>query len=178
MREEHASNNLSPASPQPALLSASSNALTPPPSAPDVDVGDKVSPDKIIEKQVHRPKPAVIWQLAYERAAFDEGQKSEITKSKAKTEKWNPLKFVEQVKDQTRVRSEECERSGWIDKTNKKIAFAQQAETILTAVVELKGFVSAGLKFDVTGYGAVAWSVINIGLQVRCFLSLRYISRH
>lgn len=122
----------------------------------------------MVEK-IDRPKPPDLWNLAFERAELDERDRDILLQaSKDHSETWSPVKFVEQVKELTRERSRECERSGWVDKASGRTAVAQQAEAVLTAVLELKEFVSAGLKFDVSGYGATAWSVVTFGLQVRC----------
>ncbi|KAI4960287.1 hypothetical protein J4E86_001909 [Alternaria arbusti] len=76
------------------------------------------------------------------------------------------LQFVQEVKDVTRDRFVECEKSGWFAKAGGcKAVIKQRAGTVLMAVLELKDFVSEGLKYDVTGYGATAWSIITFGLR-------------
>ena len=61
----------------------------------------------------------------------------------------------------------DCAKSGWVtDDGTRRVIVAQRAEKVITAVLELKDFVSQGLKFDVTGYGTPAWSVITLGVQV------------
>ena len=83
------------------------------------------------------------------------------------TAPWSPVQFVQEVKDVTRDRFVECEKSGWFAKAGGcKAVIKQRAGTVLMAVLELKDFVSEGLKYDVTGYGATAWSIITFGLRV------------
>jgi len=84
-----------------------------------------------------------------------------------KTAPWSPVQFVQEVKEVTRDRYVECEKSGWFAKAGGcKAVIKQRAGTVLMAVLELKDFVSEGLKYDVTGYGATAWSIITFGLRV------------
>ena len=64
---------------------------------------------------------------------------------------------MQEVKDVTRDRYVECEKRVWFAKTGGyKAVIKQRAETVLIAVFELKDFVSEGLKYDVTRYGATA----------------------
>lgn len=80
---------------------------------------------------------------------------------------WSPLEFVEEVKRQTVDRYADCKRSGWISyKEHSGSIITKNAETIINAVLEVRELMSAGLKFDMTGYAATAWSIITLGLQV------------
>ncbi|KAF1958194.1 hypothetical protein CC80DRAFT_26127 [Byssothecium circinans] len=174
----------SPATTEPALKSsaveAGPSAITVKPSvqlsrsqsysaAPAIEVDDidVTSGAEEEDAKPERLKPPDLWQLAYERSGLEASKIAILRAEDGEKDEERSLKnFVERVKNLTQERRVECERSGWIDHNTKKIAFAQQAQTVLTAVLELRELVSAGLKFDVTGYGAAAWSAVTFGLQL------------
>ncbi|KAI4651901.1 hypothetical protein J4E93_002097 [Alternaria ventricosa] len=111
-----------------------------------------------------------LWLLALERSELNNEQSLVLLSppTGGETEPWSPVQFVQEVKDVTRDRYVEGEKSGWFAKARGcKAVIKQRAGTVLMAVLELKDFVSEGLKYDVTGYGATAWSIITFGLRVR-----------
>lgn len=67
-----------------------------------------------------------------------------------------------------RERCAEYEVRGWhIKQKNKEdIIIRDKARTLLCSILSFKDLVDAGLKFDVSGYGATAWSVVSFGLKV------------
>lgn len=109
-----------------------------------------------------------LWRLAYERAAFSDEQSAVFTKPmEGESNSWSPLRFVEEVKQLTGnqyapYKNKDLEADGMANRS----AINQRARTVLTAVLELRELVGAGLKFDAIGYGATAWSIITFGLQV------------
>lgn len=44
-----------------------------------------------------------------------------------------------------------------------------RAKSILVSALTVKDLIDAGLKFDPTGYGSAAWTVVSFGLTVRSF---------
>jgi hypothetical protein len=89
-----------------------------------------------------------LWLLAYERAGFDEKQKQILlrTSEPDRVDPWSPLDFVEEVKDVTHDQCAECVKSGWIaNDGTRNVAVAQRAEKVITAVLEMKEFVSQEL---------------------------------
>lgn len=100
-----------------------------------------------------------IWLLALERSGLSNEQSLVLLSppTGGETEPWSPVQFVQEVKDVTRDRYVECEKRVWFAKTGGyKAVIKQRAETVLIAVFELTDFVSEGLKYDVTRYGATA----------------------
>jgi hypothetical protein len=67
--------------------------------------------------------------------------------------------------------TEKCaqyEAGGWhIErKGHEDINVRDKAKSLLLSVLTFKDLIDAGLKFDVSGYGALAWSVVSFGLNV------------
>jgi len=116
---------------------------------------------------VEEPK---LWDLAFARAGFDEHETQILLRPVTENCKtWSAQGFVEEVKKLTGKKYAECEQSKWTsEQDGGDPAIVRQAEKVIVAALELKDLVAAGLKFDVTGYGATAWSFITFGLQVQC----------
>jgi hypothetical protein len=117
-------------------------------------------------------RPAVehdLWTMAFLRAEFNQKESELLLKAfDDQKDDWSALGFVKKVTDLTQVQCHLSGKSGW--RCNRsgggRVAVARQAENILSAVLQLKDLVSAGLKFDATGYGATAWSLVTFSLQV------------
>jgi len=109
-----------------------------------------------------------LWDRAYEKAKFTDTETEVLLKAfQGDRKEWTAVSFVEEVKDLTRARCIDCAEDDYsARKSGKRTVIAQRAETIVSAVLQMKDLVSAGLKFDATGYGATAWSVITFSLQV------------
>lgn len=109
-----------------------------------------------------------LWELAYEQGEFDEeGIRVLAQSSKEHSSSWSPMVLLEQVKTLSSARFVECKQSGWLTgPRGDNFAVIHQVQTIVSAVLELNEMVSAGLRFDASGYGATAWSIITFGLEV------------
>jgi hypothetical protein len=117
-----------------------------------------------------------LWLLAYQRAGFDEQQTDVLLgPTHARDTSLSPLHLVEEVKKLAVDRYTDCKRGGWTrNSDNHEAQITRHAETVITAVLGIRDYVSAGLKFDATGCGATAWSIITFSLQVSrvsCFAS-------
>jgi hypothetical protein len=79
---------------------------------------------------------------------------------------WSVTMLIDDVQEHYR----HWARCGWFRPAEgSKIAiFGRQ---ILSGIVELKRYVEAGLKFDVSGYGMAAGSTLSLGLQVSWYMS-------
>ncbi|KAK3354077.1 hypothetical protein B0T25DRAFT_545945 [Lasiosphaeria hispida] len=71
--------------------------------------------------------------------------------------------YIDEVIDHTRDRLAEYQRR-WGSDT--KGTAAGMARNVLTSALTAKELIDAGLKFDVSGYGACAWSVLSFGLTL------------
>jgi hypothetical protein len=81
---------------------------------------------------------------------------------------WSPKSFVDDAVALTRKRCEEYQQSGWhiTKKDGKDVKVTEKAKSTFCSLLEYKALIDAGLKYDATGYGATAWSVVSFGLQV------------
>jgi len=114
------------------------------------------------------PEKPNLWQLAYD--SFENDEKIS-TLARAQIEvgtSWSPKSFVEDAVALIRKRCAEYQQSEWLITTpeGRKTRANDKAKSILCSVLEYKELIDAGLKFDATGCGAAAWSVVSFGLQV------------
>lgn len=105
-----------------------------------------------------------LWGLAFQRASCS-GREITILMNSAEDDQrgWSPsswvddLKVIQEVEATTLQRCTIANRCGWkSDKSGGELAIREQAEKVLGAVLGMKDLISAGLKFDVTGYAATA----------------------
>lgn len=162
--------------------SALGSPLLAPPAAPnivsDVQAGDELeSKEFVAEVSLQVPvveKPSIekpdLWQLAFESLELDEEKKALLAPTPGPSETpWSPKEFVTEVIGLTQERCADYEKSGWhvTTQNGKEIKVSRQAKSILCSVLEFKELIDAGLRYDVTGYGATAWSMVSFSLQVR-----------
>ncbi len=79
-----------------------------------------------------------------------------------------PANFVEDVVRLTSEKPGQYEAYGWhIERKGKEnIVIRDKAKSLLCYVLIFKVLVEAGLKFDASGYRALAWSMVSFGLTV------------
>lgn len=82
--------------------------------------------------------------------------------------------IVSDVMQKTQGALKKYKSKGWeIDVGNgRKIDIKDKAMSIISSVLVLKDVIQAGLRFDPTGYGSAAWSVLTLGLSVSLSLIL------
>ncbi|KAF2875677.1 hypothetical protein BDV95DRAFT_280061 [Massariosphaeria phaeospora] len=111
-----------------------------------------------------------LWQVAFGSSDLTDDQRSTlISPSGSTTDLTSPPSLVDEIISLTRKRCTEYEQSGWHLQTEsggKEIRVSAKAKRILCSVLGYKALVDAGVKFDATGYGATAWSIISLGLQL------------
>ena len=49
---------------------------------------------------------------------------------------------------------------------NNSLMFCQAINKLLDGTQKFKSLVDSGMKFDTSGYGAIAWSALSFGLQI------------
>lgn len=105
------------------------------------------------------------WKLAYERANLNK-EEARILKKPLKEDgtACSALGFLEDIKNAIGERYADPKKNDWTTK-GSRTAIAFRAKKVLGAVLEMKELVNARLKFDVTGYGATAWSAVTFALQ-------------
>ncbi|KAJ4361958.1 hypothetical protein N0V83_010899 [Neocucurbitaria cava] len=92
-----------------------------------------------------------LWKLAFEKAGFDEHQRG-VLLGESSGASWSPSVLVERVSDSTIARFRDCKSSKWFSgPRDHTAAVSAQAKTVFTAILALKNFVDAGMKFDITG---------------------------
>ena len=107
-----------------------------------------------------------LWRVAFESLSTDE--KSALGTSTNHNAKKPPSHLVDEVIDLTREKCAQYEAGGWHIKREGRedINVRDKAKSLICSALVVKDLIDAGLQFDVSGYGALAWSVVSFGLQV------------
>lgn len=107
-----------------------------------------------------------LWRAAFESLSYDE--RSALDPSTNQNTKKPPSHLVDEVIDLTREKCAQYEAGGWHIKREGRedINVREKAKSLICSALVVKDLIDAGLQFDVSGYGALAWSVVSFGLQV------------
>ena len=107
-----------------------------------------------------------LWRAAFESLSHDE--QSALDPSTNQNPKNPPSHLVDEVIDLTREKCAQYEAGGWHIKREGRedINVREKAKSLICSALVVKDLIDAGLQFDVSGYGALAWSVVSFGLQV------------
>ena len=107
-----------------------------------------------------------LWRAAFESLSYNE--QSALHPSINQNPKKPPSHLVDEVIDLTREKCAQYEAGGWHIKREGRedISVREKAKSLICSALVVKDLIDAGLQFDVSGYGALAWSVVSFGLQV------------
>ena len=107
-----------------------------------------------------------LWRVAFESLSDDE--KSALDPSTNQKPINPPSHLVDEVIDLTREKCAQYEAGGWHIKREGRedINVREKAKSLICSALVVKDLIDAGLQFDASGYGALAWSVVSFGLQV------------
>lgn len=107
-----------------------------------------------------------LWRAAFESLSHDE--QSALDPSTNQDAKKPPSHLVDEVIDLTKEKCAQYEAGGWHIKREGRedINVREKAKSLICSALVVKDLIDAGLQFDVSGYGALAWSVVSFGLQV------------
>ena len=122
-----------------------------------------------------------LWQVAFQSDEISLDEKAFLVATDGKLPKENPELLIQDVIRLTTEKCAEYEARGWHIKTSnsqKSISVRTEATTLLCSVLRFKELLDAGLRFDPTGYGVSAWTVVAFGLQVGLRLSCTDNERH
>ena len=108
-----------------------------------------------------------LWRAAFETLTPEDKRALATSNGDADHAK-PPASLVEDVVRLTTEKCAQYEAGGWhIErKGHEDINVRDKAKSLLLSVLTFKDLIDAGLKFDVSGYGALAWSVVSFGLNV------------
>ena len=107
-----------------------------------------------------------LWRAAFE--SLSDGEKSVLDPSTNQKPNKKPSHLVDEVIDLTREKCAQYEAGGWHIKREGRedINVREKAKSLICSALVVKDLIDAGLQFDASGYGALAWSVVSFGLQV------------
>ena len=107
-----------------------------------------------------------LWRAAFE--SLSDGEKSVLDPSTNQKPNKPPSHLVDEVIDLTREKCAQYEAGGWHIKREGRedINVREKAKSLICSALVVKDLIDAGLQFDASGYGALAWSVVSFGLQV------------
>ena len=107
-----------------------------------------------------------LWRAAFESLSYHE--QSALDPSINQNPKKPPSQLVDEVIDLTREKCAQYEAGGWHIKREGRedINVRDKAKSLICSALVVKDLIDAGLQFDASGYGALAWSVVSFGLQV------------
>ncbi len=107
-----------------------------------------------------------LWRAAFESLSDEE--KSALGPSTNQNTTRPPSHLVDEIIDLTREKCAQYEAGGWHVKREGRedINVREKAKSLICSALVVKDLIDAGLQFDVSGYGALAWSVVSFGLQV------------
>ena len=107
-----------------------------------------------------------LWRAAFE--SLSDGEKSVLDPSTNQKPNKPPSHLVDEVIDLTREKCAQYEAGGWHIKREgwEDINVREKAKSLICSALVVKDLIDAGLQFDASGYGALAWSVVSFGLQV------------
>ena len=107
-----------------------------------------------------------LWRAAFE--SLNDGEKSVLDPSTNQDPNKPPTYLVDEVIDLTREKCAQYEAGGWHIKREGRedINVREKAKSLICSALVVKDLIDAGLQFDASGYGALAWSVVSFGLQV------------
>ena len=107
-----------------------------------------------------------LWRAAFE--SLSDGEKSVLDPSTNQRPNKPPSHLVDEVIDLTREKCAQYEAGGWHIKREgwEDINVREKAKSLICSALVVKDLIDAGLQFDASGYGALAWSVVSFGLQV------------
>ena len=107
-----------------------------------------------------------LWRAAFESLSHDE--QSALDASTNQNPKKPASHLVDEVINLTREKCAQYEACGWHIKREGRedINIRDKAKSLICSALVVKDLIDAGLQFDVSGYGALAWSVVSFGLQV------------
>ena len=107
-----------------------------------------------------------LWRAAFESLSHHE--QSALDPSTNQNPKKPPSHLVDEIIDLTREKCAQYEAGGWHIKREGRedINVRDKAKSLICSALVVKDLIDAGLQFDASGYGALAWSVVSFGLQV------------
>ena len=107
-----------------------------------------------------------LWRAAFE--SLSDGEKSVLDPSTNQKPNKPPSHLIDEVIDLTREKCAQYEAGGWHIKREGRedINVREKAKSLICSALVVKDLIDAGLQFDASGYGALAWSVVSFGLQV------------
>lgn len=107
-----------------------------------------------------------LWRAAFK--SLGDGEKSVLDPSTNQKLNKPPSYLVDEVIDLTREKCAQYEAGGWHIKREGRedINVREKAKSLICSALVVKDLIDAGLQFDASGYGALAWSVVSFGLQV------------
>ena len=107
-----------------------------------------------------------LWRAAFETLSHDE--QSALDPSTNQNPKKPASHLVDEVINLTKEKCAQYEAGGWHIKREGRedINVRDKAKSLICSALVVKDLIDAGLQFDVSGYGALAWSVVSFGLQV------------
>ncbi len=107
-----------------------------------------------------------LWRAAFE--SLSDSEKTVLDPSTNQNPDKPPSHLVDEVIDLTREKCAQYEAGGWHIKREGRedINVREKAKSLICSALVVKDLIDAGLQFDASGYGALAWSVVSFGLQV------------
>ena len=107
-----------------------------------------------------------LWRAAFE--SLSDNEKSALDPSINQNPNKPPSHLVDEVIHLTREKCVQYEAGGWhIRREGREdINVREKAKSLICSALVVKDLINAGLQFDASGYGALAWSVVSFGLQV------------
>ena len=144
-------------------IQSSSLARADPASTATVDSLDDVVQNRLRQDSSTRD----LWQAAFETLTQEEKDALETSTEGADHAK-PPPSLVEDIVRLTKEKCAQYEAGGWhIErKGHGDVNVRDKAKSLLCSVLTFKDLIDAGLKFDASGYGALAWSLVSFGLKV------------
>lgn len=108
-----------------------------------------------------------LWQAAFETLTQEHKDALETSTEDADHAK-PPTSLIDDVVRLTTEKCAQYEAGGWhIERKGQEdINVRDKAKSLLCSVLTFKDLIDAGLQFDASGYGALAWSVVSFGLKV------------
>ena len=120
----------------------------------------------VLPETSNDPSTRDLWRAAFE--SLSDGEKSVLDPSTNQNPNKPPSQLVDEVIDLTREKCAQYEAGGWHIKREGRedINVHEKAKSLICSALVVKDLIDAGLQFDASGYGALAWSVVSFGLQV------------
>lgn len=154
----------------------STTLLRPQGEDPDPECGLEESVEDVASDNVIKSPPDMLklWQIAFDTADFTDEQRAALKLSNEFDNRiTSPQSLIEEIITLTKRKCTDYENSGWSiqsESGQKEIRVCEKAKVVLRSVLEYKALIDASFKFDATGYGNTACSVVSFGLQVSILL--------